>query len=525
MSKQTPWMFSLLAAGCFLAGCPTSSSNGPDPETDAGTTEPDADPETDGGTDGPDVDPETDGGTDEPAVAPDDYNFESRFGDGSSVSYSGQTNRHALIRGLKNYIGNINDTTFQAGQTADDVKAALRYFTDYKNQGGDGSDAVPYNFTDVSGAAVDAAQGTYGDIGSPASLEEKLPDIDVEFGTARWSNGYGVIGYSDNTLLPSAVLDSMLTELATMIAARADGTIETDPEGVQIQKTYVSGAGVDYQQLIQKFLDGAVTYSQGTDDYMDDDLEGKGLLSDNVNQVEKNGSLKSYTALEHVWDEGFGYFGAARDYDTYTDDEIAAKGGRDEYAKGFFDSDNDGEIDLKSELNQGHSVNAAKRDRGAMIATDYTQQAFDAFVAGRHLIATAGELDTEELNDLRDYRDTAHDAWEKAIAATVVHYINDVLQDMANFDTYDYNFAAHAKHWSEAKGFALSLQFNPRAALDRTQLQRLHDALGVSPVLPNAEAQVISDYKDGLNDAKTLLQAAYSFDADNMGDANGFNGW
>jgi len=497
----TSLAFSALLGTSLLTGCPTGTDE-PTPE---------ADPQ-------PDVDP---------GEAPETYTFDSRFDDGTSISYSGQVNRHALIRGLKSYIGGIDDDTFTAGTSADDVKAALRYFTDYKNQGGDGSDDVPYSLTDASGNDVDTVQLTFGDIGSPASLEEKLPDVDADFGTAGWSDGYGVIGYGDGTQTPSAVLDAMLTELATLVAARADGTYETDPAGADLEVAFLSGNGVDHQQLIQKFLDGAVTYSQAADDYLDDDVDGKGLLSDNTVAVEKDGSTKSYTALEHVWDEGFGYFGAARDYDAYTDDEIAAKGGRDAYAGGFFDSDDDGAIDLKSEINQGHSVNAAKRDRGTSGAgaTDYTQQAFDAFVAGRHLIATGEDLDADELAELTQHRDDAMDAWERAIAATVVHYINDVLRDMGTFGTDEYSFADHAKHWSEAKGFALSLQFNPRAALSRAQLTELHDHLGDAPVLPSADAADIEAYAADLNAAKTLLKDAYDFHVDNMGDEAGQNGW
>ena len=64
------------------------------------------------------------------------------------------------------------------------------------------------------------------------------------------------------------------------------------------------------------------------------------------------------------------------------------------------------------------------------------------------------------MNELKAHRDAALSAWEKAIAATVVHYINDVIGDM---EAEDYSFYDHAKHWSEMKGFALSFQFNRRS--------------------------------------------------------------
>ena len=55
----------------------------------------------------------------------------------------------------------------------------------------------------------------------------------------------------------------------------------------------------------------------------------------------------------------------------------------------------------------------------------------------------------------------------RSVAATAVHYINDVLADMADFDTTNNvfadtdNFKDLAKHWGEMKGFALGLQFSP----------------------------------------------------------------
>ncbi|NIS36531.1 MAG: DUF4856 domain-containing protein, partial [Actinobacteria bacterium] len=64
-------------------------------------------------------------------------------------------------------------------------------------------------------------------------------------------------------------------------------------------------------------------------------------------------------------------------YDQYTDDEIAAAGGRDDW-QGTHDSDGDGAIDPAAEVNFGQSVNAAKRDRGAATDLDLSAQAFEA---------------------------------------------------------------------------------------------------------------------------------------------------
>ena len=94
----------------------------------------------------------------------------------------------------------------------------------------------------------------------------------------------------------------------------------------------------------------------------------------------------------------------------------------------------------------------------------------------------------------------------------MVHYINDTLADMEKFDTNDYSFATHAKHWAEMKGFALGLQFNPHSPLQTgTLFADLHNHMGDAPVLENATAQEIADYKAALESARELIRTAYGF--------------
>ncbi|MEL6186119.1 MAG: DUF4856 domain-containing protein, partial [Myxococcota bacterium] len=333
-----------------------------------------------------------------------------------------------------------------------------------------------------------------------------------------------VVGYGDGSQTPEGALLDMFAKVEGLVLDRFNGNVPLDPSGAAITSVYVAADGVDYQQLIQKYLLGAVPYSQGTDDYLDDDTMGKGLLS--ANDAASDG--RPYTPLEHVWDEGFGYFGAARNFADYTDDEIAQKGGRPEW-QGAHDTDASGSIDLLSEHVFGHAQNAAKRDRGssADAMTDFTADGFQAFIDGRTLIVNAGgNLDATQLAELQGFRDAAVGAWEKAIAATVVHYINDTLQDMGKFGTMEYGFLDHAKHWSEMKGFALSLQFNPNHALiSAADLQSILTAMGDAPVLPNADNAAIEAYRTALNGAKATMQTAYGFDARNMGDAMGLGGW
>ena len=119
-------------------------------------------------------------------------------------------------------------------------------------------------------------------------------------------------------------------------------------------------------------------------------------------------------------------------------------------------------------------------------------------------------------------RDLALEAWEQAIAATVIHYINDTLQDMADIGTADYSFSNHAKHWSEMKGFALSMQFNRRSPLTVEQFGELHDMMGTAPVLEGGD---LAGYQTDLIAARAMLGTAYGFDAALLGDDNGNDGW
>ena len=63
-----------------------------------------------------------------------------------------------------------------------------------------------------------------------------------------------------------------------------------------------------------------------------------------------------------------------------------------------------------------------------------------AAVAALHRYPLLPEGDTlpdEVMDELKAHRDAALGAWENAIAATAVHYINDTLQDVGNFGTDD----------------------------------------------------------------------------------------
>ena len=147
--------------------------------------------------------------------------------------------------------------------------------------------------------------------------------------------------------------------------------------------------------------------------------------------------------------------------------------------------------------------------------TDFSQQAIDGFLLGRAIIDAAdGDLSQDDMEALVAARDQAVRAWEDAIAATAVHYVNDVLGDMGNWGTEDYSFGDHAKHWSEMKAFAIGLQFNPRGQLSDEEFVAVMDLMGDAPVLPGEpEAEA---YREGLIEARGILGAAHGFAESNV---------
>jgi hypothetical protein len=443
------------------------------------------------------------------------YSFDSKTVSGeSSVSHSGQSTRHLLINELKHFIGTASSSD---GTKADILAKLNRIYS----QGSDnlaaenfytgGVDATEINIGLKDGQT--AKQATYTDVSGGKKLQNKLAGCDnnltqdfigwdiatvdlVECGQKLADGEVAVLNEQDKI---HTLIQIWFDQIATQAA---------------VDQGYVTADGQDLQQLVQKLLLGAVTYSQAAEDYM---KSTKGLLKQNVeadNQEEfdnaEESSLDKYTSLEHQWDEGFGYFGAARDYLAYSDEHL---GGVKQYGN---DSNEDGFIDLTAgEYSYGHSINASKRDRGSDGITDFSSEAMAAFIAGRKLITdnfgnspVEGETFHTELSE---HAATALGAWEKAIAATAIHYINDLIKTDGDIDSAtSVTSTDYAKHWSELKGFALSLQFSPLAKISTVQLTQVHTLIGEAPAtLDNATA-----FKADLEDARDILESAYGFNAD-----------
>lgn len=239
--------------------------------------------------------------------------------------------------------------------------------------------------------------------------------------------------------------------------------------------TYVRADGVDLKQMVEKTLMGSVLYYRAVNDYLN-------AISSKDNATVTPGTG---TVMEHAWDEAFGYFGAARDFNSYTDAMIMSPGTKD--------SNGDGVIDDKSEKCFYYATTAAKRDdntKGMSEAskTDFTKHLFDAFLKGRAAI-------TNKDYTARDNASiTVKRNWDRVIAATVLHYINEVKADLAS-SSPDLN-----KHWSELKGYAGMIKHNPENLLGTTGIANLESYIGNNPTeitsskLASAASQIVAAY-------------------------------
>ena len=319
----------------------------------------------------------------------------------NSVSYSGQIGRQLLHNSLKKAIGSSLPIETLNGyfNGADGVLPLL----DPKS-----SDKFPVDVTDINKV-------------SKTNLAGKAYKGSI--------NGW------PGTMTGKEVLASMIERAATH------------------KKGYDAKHGYDYAQLVSKFAMGAVFYHQACDNYLDEKLEADNKPN---NKPYKNG--KHYTGKEHSWDEGFGYWGAAahgatlsarQNYDVAKKKDLSAA-----------DANNDGVVNLKSEMNYAHAYYASAFDKGGV--TDYYNTITQAFIDGRQIITDANgkALTSNERNNLKSKARVICSNWERVIAEAVFKYAGSVYADLEKLvktpgdgDAY----RKYVKHWGELKGFALSL--------------------------------------------------------------------
>ena len=386
---------------------------------------------------------------------PTEFVFESRFEEHageSSVSYSGQVVRNLLVNDIKSLIA----SNVGGGNTA----------TINSMMANDDPNLAIY-----TGSGLNTVQTKYHDI-STSQLNDRLA---------------AVISYTDPGYGANA--QDMITGWVA------------ESEGYSVRP-----GGLDLGQMTQKVMWGAIAYWQGTSKYMSKIPNDDNTMSDDGDP---------YTAMEHHWDESFGYFGAARDYNTgYSDDT-------DRKTDPYNDSNGDGLIDFKTEYNMGWAVTAAKRDLvdGVSVDYDFTKTIFDAYLEGRTLIYNQAPLD-----EILVQRDIILNTWEKVVAAVSIHYINDTMSDLEALisagdsnlawdnlpesgDGYKYNI-----HWAEMRAYAHGLIYNDFKLISDADIATVLGYMGTAPAYNDgSDFSAMQTLHDNLALAKPILQAAYGF--------------
>lgn len=259
----------------------------------------------------------------------------------STVNFDGQKQRLEMLSEIVVYMktGNTVGTTLSASQ----LKAM------YANNG--------YTWADVPGLGM---------TGSTKQLKDKTAagDIGVQ---AMFEN------YMDSIAVYSSLNFSNSTETYGQAGVWTNGT-----------KSYLmSGTGFEYGQLIEKGLMCAVFMNQMTVNYF-------GTLADDDNTIPLAG--KTYTEMQHHWDEAFGYFTSEIDYPTNGTDRFWGK-----YAQGS----------NEALLSTGTNImNAFLKGRAAIDNNDYATR--DA-----------------QITIIRDQI-------EKVCAGTAIHYLNEAKANITN---------------------------------------------------------------------------------------------
>ncbi len=304
----------------------------------------------------------------------------------TTVNYSGQITRLKMLDEMINYA--------KTGRVANTVLSASIMKNMFSNTGS------PFS---------DPALNTSG-----KQLENKFYALDVNL----------VKSYMDSLAVAST--NSLNIQTST-----------SDPS-----KTYlINSNGFDYGEMLEKLTMGAAFYYQSMETYICS--AGVGNTVDNTTIVTGEG-----TAMEHHWDEGFGYLGVQPNFPT-NDTTVIFWG---EYFA---------EVGIVLG-NKTTIMNAFIKGRAAISNKDYTTR--DAQIT------------------------IIQNEWERLIAASAIHELNDAKTNVS-----DNALRNHVL--SEARGFIMCLKYKTNKTITQTQIDNLLSSLGTNnnTISLTAINQVIDD--------------------------------
>lgn len=314
-------------------------------------------------------------------VVPEFYSFER---DGvSTVSFSGQTVR-------------IGMATEMTSAMTDFDRTEVELIEMYANQSASGAEVDPYENPDYNAStkSVKSKVANSLDLFSSNSVESAKIKSEIQ----------GWISNQVNEVFPN---QNQLAEpgIAGQIA-----------DGSSVR--YISAQGLEYNQAVTKSLIGALMIDQISNNYLSSDLlDNVELDNDNVVTDANN----PYTAMEHFWDEAYGYlFG----FSSEASNPLVTLGEDSFLNKYLSRVNNDPDFaGIASEI-----FDAYKMGRAAIVATDYT---------------------------VRDQQaEIIKDKLAQVIAIKAVFYLQQGKTALSNSD-----FGGGFHDLSEGLGFVYSLRF------------------------------------------------------------------
>lgn len=304
-------------------------------------------------------------------------NYKTTFADAegkTTVDFGGQTTRTAMLKEMDTYIKSGLTTNLDAAKMANM----------FRNQN------TPFTSADLNSA-------TDKTISSKTAQSFTTSEADAE--RQRF------IGYFNE-----------LERISKMSGQAA----EQGKAGKLGTNRLVNEKGFEYSQFVQKGLIGAMMLDQIANIYLGTDKQS----ADNTEKVDG----KNYTALEHHWDEAYGYL---------TSNETYPVDGKESF--------------LGSYASQGTSVH------------DGAEKLYLAFLKGRAAIVNNDKATRDEqIAYIRTQL-------EKAIATVAISYLNKT-----NTATDD---ASRFHALSEGVGFIYSLRYAHNAKINKAKSEELLNAL------------------------------------------------
>lgn len=311
----------------------------------------------------------------------------------STVSFSGQTARIQMATELITAMKDFDNAT---------TVSLLEMF---RNETAAGGDANPFSSADLNASTKSVKSKTAASKDFFSTNTSESAEIKQDF--ENWINA------QVNEIFPNENV------------AAAAGTAGQIADGSSTR--YVSGKGLEYNQAVNKGLIGALMLDQALNNYL-----GTAVLDEADNRANNDNGVvasgKSYTTMEHKWDEAFGYlFGTSAN----PANPVSEIGNEDAFLNKYL-----GRVEGDSDF--------------AGIA----QEVFDAFKLGRAAIVA-------KQYDVRDAQAAIlRQKLSQVIAVRAVYYLqqgkNALQQSPAAYGTAFHDL-------SEGFGFIYSLRFTRKS--------------------------------------------------------------